>query len=560
MRRTWLAAVVAASVLLAGCSSFGGTSAAPASGSAQTSGPARASAPGAAASPTPQKPGNYVLIMDASGSMRKTDVGAGTRMTAAQAAASTFVGSLPKGSRVGLVTYGDKTLEEAPKSAGCTDVTTAVPLGADMAGVTAAAKALKPVGWTPIGKALQTAAAQAKGRPLNVVLITDGEDTCAPPDPCDTAASLVGSDVGLTISAIGLKTSSDQLTCVATKGKGYFVTASNSNQLARRLEALRDPAAAARTLSPSGVRSITPGQLADDIRKAHPDFPAVSSGTQVRVVWGGCTWVFSAKGVLLSIELGDAGSTIDGLAVGDAASADQVRKAAGEPESTRIGKVDCVADGTWAITAGTFGPMKNAGWLILQKTGPSWTLASRITSTPGCSRISADAPLAELRAYMPGMCDLAWGPAIIKQAPITMNGIGDLRLGADGSDLEQRGLATATDGQCDANYITVTRLDGSVAGDFRGSRLTGLWVRDTAMKTTAGAHVGMSVSEVQRLYAGKLRSSTHQGDMSAIKTLVYTYGGRILEFSYSDSGTGADTSSVNGIYVSFSDIPFKHGC
>ncbi|AXE39547.1 vWA domain-containing protein [Acidipropionibacterium virtanenii] len=617
MRRTWLAAVVAASVLLAGCSSFGGTSAAPASGSAQTSGPGRASAPVAAASPTPQKPGNYVLIMDASGSMRKTDVGTGTRMTAAQAAASTFVGSLPKGSRVGLVTYGDKTLEEAPKSAGCTDVTTAVPLGADMAGVTAAAKALKPVGWTPIGKALQTAAAQAKGRPLNVVLITDGEDTCAPPDPCDTAASLVGSDVGLTISAIGLKTSSDQLTCVATKGKGYFVTASNSNQLARRLEALRDPAAAARTLSPSGVRSITPGQLADDIRKAHPDFPAVSSGTQVRVVWGGCTWVFSAKGVLLSIELGDAGSTIDGLAVGDAASAlsvlgtavststtsgvetriypaderlglgwkvqikdgriitvvlctcltgtcppsaDQVRKAAGEPESTRIGKVDCVADGTWAITAGTFGPMKNAGWLILQKTGPSWTLASRITSTAGCSRISADAPLAELRAHMPGMCDLAWGPAIIKQAPITMNGIGDLRLGADGSDLEQRGLATATDGQCDANYITVTRLDGSVAGDFRGSRLTGLWVRDTAMKTTAGAHVGMSVSEVQRLYAGKLRSSTHQGDMSPIKTLVYTYGGRILEFSYSDSGTGADTSSVNGIYVSFSDIPFKHGC
>lgn len=559
-----------------------------------------------------------MLIMDASGSMRKSDVGTGTRMTAAQDAAAKFVSSLPSGSKVGLVSYGDKTLEEAPKSAGCSDVSAAVPLGTDAAKVTEAAKALKPVGWTPIAKALQTAAAQAKGGPLNVVLVTDGEDSCAPPDPCETAASLVSRDAGLTISAIGLKASSDQLSCIAAKGKGYFVTASNSAQLARRLEALRDPQAAAGKLSPSGVRSITPGQLADDIRKAHPDFPQVADGTQVRVVWAGCTWVFSAKGVLISIELGDSASTIDGLAAGDAASAlsvlgtavststsggvetriypaderlglgwkvqikdgriitivlctcltgtcppsaDQVRKAGGDPEGTDVGNVDCVADGTWAVASGTFGPMKNSGWLILRKNGASWTTDARITSTSGCGRISAEAPLAELRKVkaLADMCDVVWGPAIVKQAPITMDGIGALALGADGSDLNKLGLALPTDGQCDANYTTASGMETSIASDFRGNRLTGLWVRDPKMRTTSGARVGMSVAEVKILYGGRLTSGTHE-NFVPIKTLMYTSGGMILEFSYSDPDTGAETSTVNGIYVSFSDVPFKHGC
>ncbi len=225
-------------------------------------------------------------------------------MAAAQQAASKFVSSLPKGSRIGLVSYGDKALEEAPRSVGCGDVSLEVPVGSDASAVTQQVRALRPAGWTPIGRALRTAAAQAKGQPLNVVLITDGEDSCAPPDPCQTAASLAAGNAGLSISAIGLNASSDQLSCIASKGRGYFVTASNSAQLARRLESLTDPAAASRTLSPSGVQSIRPGQSVDQIRKSHPDFPEVRTGTQIRVVWMNCTWTFSAKGVLISIELG----------------------------------------------------------------------------------------------------------------------------------------------------------------------------------------------------------------------------------------------------------------
>lgn len=614
MRRTWLAAVVAASVLLAGCSSFGGTSAAPASGSAQTSGPARASAPGAAASPTPQKPGNYVLIMDASGSMRKTDVGAGTRMTAAQAAASTFVGSLPKGSRVGLVTYGDKTLEEAPKSAGCTDVTTAVPLGADMAGVTAAAKALKPVGWTPIGKALQTAAAQAKGRPLNVVLITDGEDTCAPPDPCDTAASLVGSDVGLTISAIGLKTSSDQLTCVATKGKGYFVTASNSNQLARRLEALRDPAAAARTLSPSGVRSITPGQLADDIRKAHPDFPAVSSGTQVRVVWGGCTWVFSAKGVLLSIELGDAGSTIDGLAVGDAASALSVLGTAVSTSTTsgvetriypadeRLGlgwkvqikdgriitvvlctcltgtclpstqyvkstfddpylkvmKVTCTDDGQWAVVKGAFGQKQAYEFLVYKKTGTGWAKPIHVGHGGDCFSIPSDAPVADIDKQMDGLCATQAAGALVKASPITMDGIGPLTLGSSLEEMLAKNLVVQGEyGSGTAGPVVTLEIAGvPVVSEavFKNGVLRRMWVAENGgyrPKTVSGAVIGSSEADLKRIYGSDLTCGRESEAFA--KRCYIESAGRTLTFKFSKDAEERDIDKATTFEVSYSD-------
>ncbi|WP_366917930.1 vWA domain-containing protein [Acidipropionibacterium jensenii] len=255
MARRWLVLPLAAALMVAGCSVPGLSSSAHSStgsGASAAAQPASATVgpTGSSAASSERRPANYLLIVDASGSMLKSDVGGGTRMAAAQDAASKFVSSLPKGSRVGLVSYGDKTLEEAPRSAGCGDVSLKVPVGSDIGAVTRQVKTLRPVGWTPIGKALQTAAAQAKGQPLNVVLITDGEDSCAPPDPCQTAATLAADNAGLSISAIGLNASSDQLSCIASKGKGYFVTASNSAQLARRLEALGDPDAASRTFPP----------------------------------------------------------------------------------------------------------------------------------------------------------------------------------------------------------------------------------------------------------------------------------------------------------------------
>lgn len=620
MRRSWLASAVAASLLVTGCSSFGapadgsGASGVAAGGAAKASGASVPSASASSASPSPQKPGNYVLIMDASGSMRKSDVGTGTRMTAAQDAAAKFVSSLPSGSKVGLVSYGDKTLEEAPKSAGCSDVSVAVPLGTDAAKVTEAAKALKPVGWTPIAKALQTAAAQAKGGPLNVVLVTDGEDSCAPPDPCETAASLVSRDAGLTISAIGLKASSDQLSCIAAKGKGYFVTASNSAQLARRLEALRDPQAAAGKLSPSGVRSITPGQLADDIRKAHPDFPQVADGTQVRVVWAGCTWVFSAKGVLISIELGDSASTIDGLAAGDAASALSVLGTAVStstsggvetriyPADERLGlgwkvqikdgriitivlctcltgtcppstsdimksfddpylkvlKVTCIDDGQWAVVTGLFWKKQAQEYLLYKKSGSGWAKPIHIGHGGDCFSIPSDAPFEELNDQVGGLCSMQAGSWMVKRSPVTMDGIGPLTLGASLEEMLGKNIVTQKEYGSEitdpVTTLVIVGINSASAATFKDGVLRKIWVsndEDYRPRTTSGAEIGSSESDLKKLYGSHLRCGRKTAAFA--KHCDIESGGRTLTFRFSLDAQEQEVDKVSAIEVAYSD-------
>jgi hypothetical protein len=51
---------------------------------------------------------------------------------------------------------------------------------------------LTPTGWTPIGPALLKAAGDLDGGdgPRRIVLISDGEDTCQPLDPCEVAREI----------------------------------------------------------------------------------------------------------------------------------------------------------------------------------------------------------------------------------------------------------------------------------------------------------------------------------------------------------------------------------
>ena len=67
-----------------------------------------------------------------------------------------------------------------------------VPVGPlDAAAITAQVSRGRASGYTPIGNALRAAAdaLPAEG-PRSIVLVSDGEDTCAPPTPCDVAAEL----------------------------------------------------------------------------------------------------------------------------------------------------------------------------------------------------------------------------------------------------------------------------------------------------------------------------------------------------------------------------------
>ena len=154
-------------------------------GSVQTGAAAAAVAPVESTAPV-------MIVLDASGSM-KADDAPGVRMDAAKAAVTSLVGTLPTGSEVGLMVYGTGTgSADAEKAAGCRDITTLTPVGPlDAATMTAQVATVQASGYTPIGESLRAAAAAlpAEG-PRSIVLVSDGEDTCAPPTPCDVAAEL----------------------------------------------------------------------------------------------------------------------------------------------------------------------------------------------------------------------------------------------------------------------------------------------------------------------------------------------------------------------------------
>lgn len=73
---------------------------------------------------------------------------------------------------------------------GCKDTAQLYPVGqVDRTEAKAAVATLSPTGWTPIGPALLKAADDLDGGTgsKRIVLISDGEDTCAPLDPCEVA-------------------------------------------------------------------------------------------------------------------------------------------------------------------------------------------------------------------------------------------------------------------------------------------------------------------------------------------------------------------------------------
>ena len=134
-----------------------------------------------------------MVVLDASGSMNQTDA-PGPRIDAAKSrrhqpdrqpagrrprsdCRSTAPGPVPPTPR---------------RQAGCTDIKTLAPVGPlDAAALKAQVATVVASGYTPIGNALRAAAdALPNEGPRSIVLVSDGEDTCAPPAPCDVANEL----------------------------------------------------------------------------------------------------------------------------------------------------------------------------------------------------------------------------------------------------------------------------------------------------------------------------------------------------------------------------------
>src|ERR1700712_4949909 len=163
--------------------------------------------PIAAAAPTTEPTVPVMIVLDASGSMNESDA-PGPRIDAAKDAVNHLIDGLPASTRVGLQVYGTGTgSTDAEKAAGCTDIKTLAQVGPlDAAGLKSQVSAVTAAGYTPIGNALRAAAdALPVEGPRSIVLVSDGEDTCAPPAPCDVAAELPQQGVELTVHTVGFK-------------------------------------------------------------------------------------------------------------------------------------------------------------------------------------------------------------------------------------------------------------------------------------------------------------------------------------------------------------------
>ncbi|WP_246213743.1 VWA domain-containing protein [Kitasatospora viridis] len=208
-----------------------------------------AAATGSTAAPTGGTDGNgddaprVDLILDVSGSMGTADIEGKTRISVAQQSIDDVIDALPPEAEFGIRTLG-ATYPVSDKTDGCTDTKVLYPVGhTNKVEAKTAVATLRPTGWTPIGLALRGAAqdlgtGQATRR---VVLITDGEDDCSPPDPCDVARELAAQGTHLVVDTLGLAHDDQvkqQLLCIANATGGTYTDVRTQQQLTQRVNQL----------------------------------------------------------------------------------------------------------------------------------------------------------------------------------------------------------------------------------------------------------------------------------------------------------------------------------
>ncbi|NNG35694.1 vWA domain-containing protein [Nakamurella aerolata] len=222
------------------------------------------SAPSAAATAAEQAGERppVMIVLDASGSMNADDA-PGSRIAAARKAVNGLIADMPGDSKVGLQVFGTGTgNSDAEKTAGCRDIKTIAPVGPlDKTKLTTAVNGITASGYTPIGNALKSAAAALPAQgPRSIVLVSDGGDTCAPPQPCDVARDLKQQGIDLTVHTIGFKVDAparSQLSCVATATGGTYTDAGDAAALSASVTRTFTRAAAPYRPSGTPVKGAT---------------------------------------------------------------------------------------------------------------------------------------------------------------------------------------------------------------------------------------------------------------------------------------------------------------
>ncbi|MEU8519981.1 VWA domain-containing protein [Streptomyces sp. NBC_01216] len=202
----------------------------------------------AADEPVAKESPKVELVLDVSGSMRARDIDGQSRMAAAKQAFNEVLDAVPEEVRLGIRTLG-ADYPGQDRQQGCKDTRQLYPVGPlDRTEAKTAVATLTPTGWTPIGPALLGAAKDLEGGEATrrIVLITDGEDTCAPLDPCEVAREIAAKGIHLTIDTLGLVPDAktrQQLTCIAEATGGTYTSVQHTEELSGRVRELVDRAA-----------------------------------------------------------------------------------------------------------------------------------------------------------------------------------------------------------------------------------------------------------------------------------------------------------------------------
>ncbi|WP_231873211.1 MULTISPECIES: VWA domain-containing protein [Kitasatospora] len=237
--------------------------------------PAHADEPGAP--PAATEAPKVDLILDGSGSMRTIDIQGKSRMEVAQQSIAEVIDALPNETEFGIRTLG-ATYPGSDQKEGCKDTQQLYRVGkTNKVEAKTAVATVRPTGWTPIGIALRAAAQDLGTGPTTrrIVLITDGEDTCAPPDPCDVARELASQGIHLVVDTLGLAhddKTRQQLICIANATGGTFTDVRTQEQLTKRVKQLVNRAQDTHAITPAKVSGtdkcadaplLTPGVYTD---------------------------------------------------------------------------------------------------------------------------------------------------------------------------------------------------------------------------------------------------------------------------------------------------------
>ncbi len=187
-----------------------------------------------------ETPGVYV-ILDGSGSMWGQLPDGTHKITAAKQVVKGFTAGDYAGRELAFRVYGHR------RKGDCEDSELVVPFSAPEAAISqmsAFADGVNPKGKTPISRSLRAALADFDGRPGEIILVSDGIETCGE-DPCALVREWRATGVDIRVHVVGLGLQDKEraaMECISDAAGTEYRDAKSADELAAGLKEIQETA------------------------------------------------------------------------------------------------------------------------------------------------------------------------------------------------------------------------------------------------------------------------------------------------------------------------------